>query len=352
MTVETGDGLSILLVEDNPGDARLFEHHLQNSPNGSFPPATVSNVESLEEAAKRLETDNYDVVLLDLGLPQSSGLSTLDRYNTLLEDAEAVDPTPVIVLTGLKDDDVAVKAIERGAQDYLVKDTIDENVLNRTIRYALERHAQQQELRRQNERLERFASVVSHDLRNPLSVAKGRIEMVEDEHAEVVLRNLNRMEAIIDDVLTVAREGRSVEETEPVDLTTLITNCWENVETAVATLSTPDKLTIMTDRSRCRQLLENLIRNSVEHAGESVEITLGALDGGFYFEDDGPGIPEEEYEDIFEAGYTTNRDGTGFGLNIVQEIAEAHGWSVAVTEGTDGGARFEFTGVSFSDSVE
>ncbi len=190
MTVETGDGLSILLVEDNPGDARLFEHHLQNSPNGSFPPATVSNVESLEEAAKRLETDNYDVVLLDLGLPQSSGLSTLDRYNTLLEDAEAVDPTPVIVLTGLKDDDVAVKAIERGAQDYLVKDTIDENVLNRTIRYALERHAQQQELRRQNERLERFASVVSHDLRNPLSVAKGRIEMVEDEHAEVVLRNL------------------------------------------------------------------------------------------------------------------------------------------------------------------
>ncbi len=160
------------------------------------------------------------------------------------------------------------------------------------------------------------------------------------------------MEAIIDDVLTVAREGRSVEETEPVDLTTLITNCWENVETAVATLSTPDKLTIMTDRSRCRQLLENLIRNSVEHAGESVEITLGALDGGFYLEDDGPGIPEEEYEDIFEAGYTTNRDGTGFGLNIVQEIAEAHGWSVAVTEGTDGGARFEFTGVSFSDSVE
>ena len=352
MTLDTDEGLSILLVEDNPGDATLFEHHLRSSGSESFPPASVSHVESLDEAADRLETGGYDIVLLDLGLPQSSGLSTLDRYNALLDDTEAIDPVPVIVLTGLKDDAVAVEAIERGAQDYLVKDNVDENVLNRTIRYALERHAQQQELRRQNERLERFASVVSHDLRNPLSVAKGRIEMIDDEHAAVVERNLDRMEAIIDDVLTLAREGRSVEETEPVDLVALLANCWENVETAAATLSTPDEVTIIADKSRCRQLLENLIRNSVEHGGEDVTVTLGELDTGFYLEDDGPGIPEDEREEIFEAGYTTNREGTGFGLNIVSEIAEAHGWTVEATAGTDGGARFEFTGVTFGESTE
>jgi len=345
MSFNTDDGLSILLVEDNPGDATLFEHHLRSSGSDSFPPASVTHVDSLAEAAASLETEGYDVVLLDLGLPNSSGLSTLDRYNEL----DGVDHIPVIVLTGLRDDDAAVEAIERGAQDYLVKDTVDETVLNRAIRYALERHAQQQELRRQNERLERFASVVSHDLRNPLSVAKGRIEMIDDDHAEVVERNLDRMEAIIDDVLTLAREGRSVEETEPVDLVALVTNCWENVETADATLSTPAEISILADKSRCRQLLENLIRNSVEHGGEDVTVTLGRLDTGFYFEDDGPGIPEAEREEIFEAGYTTNRGGTGFGLNIVSEIADAHGWTVEATAAADGGARFEFTDVTFSE---
>ena len=352
MTLETDDKLSILLVEDNPGDAKLFEHHLQSAPSGSFPPASVSHVESLDETAERLETGDYDVVLLDLGLAQSSGLATLDRYNTLLAETDEIDPTPVIVLTGLKDDAAAVEAIERGAQDYLVKDNVDENVLNRTIRYAMERHDQQQELRRQNERLEQFANVVSHDLRNPLSVAQGRIEMVDDDHADVVERNLDRMETIIDDVLTLAREGKSVEETEPVNLTTLVENCWENVETASASLSTVDEITIMADKSRCRQLLENLIRNSIEHGGQSVSITVGLLATGFYFEDDGPGIDPQERDDVFEAGYTTHRDGTGFGLNIVSEIADAHGWAVSVTDGTDGGARFEFTGVTFSESTE
>jgi signal transduction histidine kinase len=194
--------------------------------------------------------------------------------------------------------------------------------------------------------LEKFANVVSHDLRNPLSVATGRIEMVDSEHADVIERNLDRMETIIEDVLTLAREGKSVEETEPVDLSSLATQCWENVETADASLSTDDDISIMADQSRCRQLLENLIRNSVEHVGDDVSIHIGRREGGFYFEDDGPGIPEDKREEVFEAGYTTNRDGTGFGLNIVREVAEAHGWSVEITEGSEGGARFDFTGVT------
>ena len=93
-------------------------------------------------------------------------------------------------------------------------------------------------------------------------------------------------------------------------------------------------------------MVENLVRNAVEHGGDTVTVTVGDLPGGFYVEDDGPGIPEDERRDVFESGYTTSSGGTGFGLAIVSEIADAHGWSVRVTEGSEGGARVEFTGVS------
>jgi len=344
------DDLRILLVEDNPGDARLFEHHLTAESGETFPAATATHVETLAAAMSALEADPYDLVLLDLGLPDSTGLDTLDCYNEEFDALADVEPIPVVVLTGLKDDAAAVEAIERGAQDYLVKDNVDSNVLHRTIRYALERHHQQQELRRQNERLERFASVVSHDLRNPLAVAMGRVEMIEDndEHVSTIADNLDRMEAIIDDVLTLAREGRSVDETEAVDLAVLADDCWANVETCSASLST-DAVTIEADPNRCQQLLENLLRNSIEHVGEEVSIHIGRLPNGFYVEDDGPGIPPEDRDEVFNAGFTTNRNGTGFGLNIVKETAEAHGWSVSITDGSEGGARFEFTGVQIMD---
>ncbi|WP_253737384.1 ATP-binding response regulator [Halohasta salina] len=354
MTVGADGELRVLLIEDNPGDATLFERYLTTTRSGSFPPSTVVTVESLDEAIVALEDDAFDLVVLDLGLPASTGLDTLDRYSDAIAAAEGIDPVPVIVLTGLEDDDTAVEAIERGAQDYLVKDTVDGPLLRRTIRYALERHAQQQALRRQNARLERFANVVSHDLRNPLSVAQGRIEMIDSDHAAVIERNLDRMEAIIEDVLTLAREGETVEETDIVDLAALAAECWESVSTDDATLSVTDGLRIRADRSRCRQLLENLFRNSVEHGsveGSGVSIHVGGLEDGFYVADDGPGIPEDDRDSVFDPGYSTSEDGTGLGLNIAREIAEAHGWHVAVTTGTDGGARFEFTGVDTDEAA-
>ncbi|KPN29215.1 sensory histidine kinase AtoS [Halolamina pelagica] len=94
-----------------------------------------------------------------------------------------------------------------------------------------------------------------------------------------------------------------------------------------------------------KQLLENLIRNAVEHGGSDVTVTIGDLVDGFYVADDGPGIPEPDRANVFEAGYSTTQDGTGFGLNIVHEIASAHGWDVRVRDADGGGARFEFTDV-------
>jgi PAS domain S-box-containing protein len=268
------------------------------------------------------------------------------------------------------------------------------------IRDISEQKSYERRLERQNERLEEFASVVSHDLRNPLSVASGRLELAMEEcdsdHLDAVADAHDRMADLIDNLLVLAREGDDVQEIEPVDLASLVENCWANVETGGATIEVSVDRPIRADSGRLQQIVENLIRNavehgstgsrsgphgnsvehgstgsrtesddtvehsatnsrsenhgdSVEHAGDDVSITVGSLDDGFYVEDDGPGIPPEDRDNVFEAGYSTDPEGTGFGLSIVKQVAEAHGWTVRLTDAAGGGARFEFTGVAFAD---
>ncbi|WP_158599362.1 PAS domain S-box protein [Halobellus sp. Atlit-38R] len=225
-----------------------------------------------------------------------------------------------------------------------------------------ERHEYEQELERQIDRLEQFATVVSHDLRNPLNVAEGRIDLVQSErasdrlnaeagaeHLDVAAEALKRMEELIEDLLVLAREGGRANATDAVALGNLMDECWRTVSTAEASLVIDTDRTIIADPARLRQLFENLLRNAIEHAGEDVTITIGDVDGGFYVADDGPGIPAEEREDVFATGYSTADDGTGLGLNIVDQIAEAHGWTVTVTESETGGARFEITGVEVQE---
>jgi len=194
-----------------------------------------------------------------------------------------------------------------------------------------------------------FASIVAHDLRNPLNVADGYLAVLrEDQNTEAVATigdAHDRMEAIIEGLLTLAREGRDLGETEPVVLSDPIKQCWQDVETVDATLQVVDDIELVADRSRLQQLLENLFRNAVEHAGPDVTVTIGRLDGGFYVADDGPGIAPDQRETVFEAGVSTTADGTGFGLSIVQEVADAHGWTIQLADSTDGGARFEITDV-------
>ena len=220
------------------------------------------------------------------------------------------------------------------------------------LRDVTEREQREQRLNRQNERLEEFASIVSHDLRNPLNVADGRLKLAREEcdseHLEHAERALARMDALIEDLLTLAREGETADDPEPVDLAATVDGCWVNVETADATLVIDVNRTIHADESRLKQLVENLVRNAVEHGGDTVTVTVGELDDGFYVEDDGPGIPESERDDVFDAGYSTNEAGTGFGLSIVKQVVNAHDWTIRVTEGSKGGARFEVSGVTFS----
>jgi len=206
-----------------------------------------------------------------------------------------------------------------------------------------------EQLERTNERLEQFASVVSHDVRNPLTVAMGHLDVArergdgDDEQLEEVERSLERIDALIEDLLTLARQGDSVGEIESVALEAVARDAWETADTADANVELDAPPTIRADESRLRQLLENLFRNAVEHGPDDVTVRVGALgDGdGFFVEDDGPGIPPEERDQVFEQGHTTSPDGTGFGLAIVDQIAEAHGWTIELRESGEGGARFE-----------
>ena len=270
-------------------------------------------------------------------------------------------------------------------------------VVSRWVSYELERHRQQADLQRQNERLEEFASVVSHDLRNPLTVAKGHLELAREKHDDEDLAAVDdalvRMETLIEDILTLAREGETVTDIEDVDLADLCADCWRTVETAGATLRVEATREIRADPDRLKQLLENMFRNAVEHGstssrpeaddavehgstsppsqaredtgsenasepsvadapedaiehgGKTVEITVGDLENGFYVADDGPGIPEADREKVFESGFSTSEEGTGFGLAIVKEIATGHGWEIRTAENDDGGARFEIHSV-------
>ncbi|EMA21145.1 PAS domain S-box protein [Haloarcula amylolytica] len=212
-----------------------------------------------------------------------------------------------------------------------------------------ERKEREQELEQQNEQLEQFASVVSHDLRNPLTVARGRLELLREEsdseHIDAIDGAHQRMDTLIDDLLTLARDGTSPASPVMVDLEPFVQTCWQNVDTKAATLRTDIARPIRADESRLRQLFENLVRNAVEHGGDDVTVTVGELADGFYVADDGPGIPVADRGDAFDAGYSTAAEGTGFGLSIVKQVADAHGWTVRIESGADGGARFEFTDV-------
>ena len=217
-------------------------------------------------------------------------------------------------------------------------------------RDVTERVKRERQLRSQKEQLDEFASVVAHDLRNPLGVAKGRAALLaeesESEHLEPIVTALDRIDEIVADTLTLARQGQVVSETETIDLTDLLGTCWGAVSTAEASIEIVDDVTIQGDRSRLRHVFENLFRNAVEHGGPEVTVRVGTFaENGLYVEDTGPGIPQADRESVFEPGRTSTADGTGFGLAIVRRIAEAHGWGVSITSGADGGARFEFTDV-------
>ncbi|MFB6201133.1 MAG: histidine kinase N-terminal 7TM domain-containing protein [Halorhabdus sp.] len=371
------------------------------------------------------ELSTADGATLDSVLPELVGTNE-DRSSDMGGHADASISAPVETINTGKDPfvDSFRRHVGDEPRDYSVTAT-PITVGDVTSGYAVvirdvtERRQRIQNLEQQTAQLERFAETLSHDLRNPLSVARGRIDLAQETGEVAQLRTaadaLERIERLIDDTLTLARQGQAIADREPVDITQLARTAWKTTDTDRTTFEIePDAaITVYADASRLRTVFENLFRNAVEHgstpdsrqdaaegqtndsastgagwsgsedetartrqsseplmrggsettaehqhtvaearltgdAGEGppgCTVRLGRTKNGFYVEDDGPGIPPTEREDVFEYGYTTDEDGTGLGLAIVDAIANAHGWSVAVTDGREGGARIVFEGV-------
>ncbi|WP_115865518.1 hybrid sensor histidine kinase/response regulator [Halorussus litoreus] len=220
----------------------------------------------------------------------------------------------------------------------------------------------ERELQRQNERLDEFASVLGHDLRNPLEVADGNARLLaedcDSDRTGPLLTALTRIEERVDEALELAEQGQTVREPTAVSVPSVVEDAWEMVDTDDATLTVgelPEE--ISGDPARLRRLFENLFDNAVEHGstsnrpeaddarqhgGPALTVEVGSLDceRGVYVADDGPGVGGD-HDRLFERGYTESESGSGLGLRIVEDVARAHGWSVRATEAEAGGLRVE-----------
>lgn len=227
------------------------------------------------------------------------------------------------------------------------------------------------ELQDQNKKLEEFAGVITHDLRNPLNVIQGHTEILKEQvveeniHLNEIESTATEMEQLTDELLELSRVGNAIQSKSNVDIAELANHAWSNVDVPQCDISVeiPTDSEVLASSSDLCRVFENLYRNADEHNEGALEIKVGMLDSnemeapssdenksGFYIEDTGTGIPDPIKGDIFERGYTSNDNGTGFGLAIVSEVIEAHGWEISITDAEHGGARFEITQVELSNN--
>jgi signal transduction histidine kinase len=304
-----------------------------------------------------------------LGAPIDRALSDHPAVRRRLTDGDGTGPVAVETGDAVRHYDVEVSTLTDalGATVGRVAVLTD---ITRRVEQQRRLRERSRDLEAANERLDGFASVVSHDLRNPLNVVVGRASAARraddpEEHLAAIENAADRMTGMIDDLLALAQQGQTVGETEPVALDEAAEAAWAFTTTDAARLTCETSAVVRADPDRLEEALGNLFRNAVEHGsagvaaepdrtvadgagdGDGVCVRVGALPDGFYVADDGPGIPDGERERVFETGYSTDPEGTGFGLNIVRTIVEAHGWRVEATESASGGARFEVTGVEF-----
>jgi len=247
------------------------------------------------------------------------------------------------------------------------------------FRDVSERKANERRLEERTRQFETFGDILAHDLETPLLTLEGRLELAAETgdttHVVAARESLDRVRTLVDDLATVMREGSVVSDVCDVDLDEVARTLWTSIDTAEATLHVEAVGSVRADERALTRLLQNLFRNAVEHGstssrpeaddsvehgstgnrsddslehgGPTVAITVGPLDDdpGFYVADDGPGIPDAERERVFEPGYSTKSDGTGFGMVSVRRIALAHGWELSIVDSETGGARFEIRGV-------
>jgi len=285
------------------------------------------------------------------------------HVDMLFADPEEMETTVDALLTEAADGPIETQHWHRQADETVFWATLSLSPLEdgdpegfvAVSQDTTEKHQYDKMLERQNDRLKEFTDILAHDLRSPLSVISSRVHLAretgDEEHLDALEETSDRMARLVDDLLSVAKQGNVVTDPETTNVKDVVDTAWEGAggTTERATLHYDHVGSVSADADRLIELFENLFQNSTRHGDGAVIVRVGPLDHGFYVEDDGPGIPADNQEDVFDHGFTTAEDGSGYGLSIVRTIAGAHGWDILVTDSDTGGARFEITGVEFLD---
>lgn len=360
--------LSILVVEDSPSDANLLRQIFLRTGRTNW---SLTTAERLSEAIDVAQKSYFDVALLDLSLPDSEGLETVQTF------VAAIPELPIIVLTIADDEELALEAIHKGAQDYLVKGEISSTLLVRSIQHGIERERLVRQLREANGELASFSYSVAHDLRSPLRAIEGISQALKEDYAEVldergvdytnrIIGSTTRLTGLIEDLLTYSGLGKVDLPVGRVDLDVAIADTLTLIESEIeqkqAQIKTePDLPAVMGHQQMLVQVITNLLTNAIKFvpAGtqpqvqilaervESPPRRLGAATHNWirlWIEDNGIGIAPEHQERIFGVFERLHGQesyvGTGIGLAIVKKIVEHLGGRVGVESQLNRGSRF------------
>ncbi|WP_436935306.1 ATP-binding protein [Halovenus marina] len=327
------DSLDVLLVEDNPNDARLIRRHLTQADSALLPDeVTVRHEQTLNAGSDWIEQNEVDLVLLDLGLPETSGVETFHRLDN------CIATTPVVVLTGLQDEQAALELLQQGAQDYLTKGAMNREALVKSVRYALERQERETEVRTTKDQLEVLNRILRHDISNDVQVlelwGERLAEQVDDEHESDlrrILRTTDRIRELTQnsrEYMRIATEQSDIE-TELIRLDQYLREEVQKARTrypgAEFELRDPLPQLSVAANGMLSSVFRNLLNNAVQHneGAPHVEISVEADDESVHVSiaDDGPGIPDERKAEVFGKGERGLRsEGTGIGLYIVNTV--------------------------------
>ena len=351
---DDGSSLDVLLIEDNPNDARLIRRHLTGSGTMLLPDdVTLHHEERLATGQERLENEEIDLLLLDLGLEKTSGVETFDW----IEDSVAA--VPVVVLTGLQDESAAIELLQQGAQDYLTKGSMTRDTLLRAVRYALERQQRESELRATKDQLEVLNRILRHDISNDIQVLQvygNRLAEQADTEQKTDLHRILRTTERINELTENSREymrivaGDGELQTEPLELTQYLREEVQKARTRYpdAEFEVEDSLSTVTVEANAMlsSVFRNLLNNTVQHSDGSPAVEVGLQEEADHarvtIADDGPGVPDERKTDVFGRGERGLRsDGTGIGLYIVRTVTEECGGSVRIRDNEPTGAVVE-----------
>lgn len=343
--------MRVLVIEDNPADVRLLQVALAGDQRARY---EVDAVGSVGDALRLVDAYAYDAVLLDLTLPDSTGLASFERIRASAPDL------PVVILTQTEDDELAAKAVGAGAQDYLVKGQTNAPLLGRTVRHAIERQRLVNQLRQMDRARRDFVAHAAHELRTPLTTIAGMSALIEERRGDL---GEERFERMLDAVLSQSRRAGELAkalldlsqvesgdlrlDVRPADVGAIVREAvraspgGDEVEVSV---DAGEGLDALVDRSRLEQILVNLVSNAGRY-GRRVWVSAVRRDDRVLVsvEDDGPGVPDELVPHLFEPfvrGPAARGEGTGLGLTITRRLVEALNGTIGYEPREPNGARF------------